>query len=105
MPPEHWQQIEDIFHGALEREPALRQDFLEKACGGDEVLRRQVEALLQQDGHDGELLSQPIEKVADEVLAGGPSELRFEAGSRAGPYRIRERLGAGGVGQGYRGHV
>src|SRR5260370_19957785 len=102
MAPERWRQIEDIFNAVLEREPGVRPAFLEDACRGDEVLRPEVEALLQQDGHDGELLSQPIEKVADEVLAGGASELRFESGSRAGPYRIGERLGGGRMGEVYR---
>ncbi|HMC60877.1 MAG TPA: protein kinase, partial [Candidatus Solibacter sp.] len=106
MPPETWRQIEDIFHAALERESAVRPAFLERACGGDEALRRQVEALLDRDAHVGELLSQPIEKVADEVLAGGPSELRsasgFVGGGMAGPYRIGERLGAGGMGEVFR---
>ena len=77
MAPERWRQIEDIFNAALEREPPERPAFLENACSGDEALRRRVEALLQQDGQDGELLSQPIEKVVDEVLAGGSSEEAF----------------------------
>ena len=66
MAPERWRQIEDIFNAALEREPPERPAFLENACSGDEALRRRVEALLHQDGQDGELLSQPIEKVVDE---------------------------------------
>jgi hypothetical protein len=31
MPPERWRQIEDIFHAALEREPAARPAFVESA--------------------------------------------------------------------------
>src|SRR5260370_30652899 len=101
MAPERWRQIEDIFNAVLEREPGVRPAFLENACRGDEALRRQGEALLQQDAQDGELLSQPIEKVADEVLADGPVELRWASGSMAGPYRIGERLGSRGLGEVY----
>jgi hypothetical protein len=46
MPPDRWRQIEDIFHAALERESGVRQAFLDDACGGDEALRRRVEASL-----------------------------------------------------------
>jgi serine/threonine-protein kinase len=77
MPPERWRQIEDLFHAALEREAEARPACLDGACRGDAELRRKVEALLQQDAQSDELLSQPIEKVAGEVLAGDPVDIDF----------------------------
>ena len=46
MEPERWQEIERLYHLALEHEESRRAEFLEQACGGDEALRREVESLL-----------------------------------------------------------
>ena len=43
MKPE--QQLDKLFHSALEREPQERAEFLDDACAGDETLRKRVEAL------------------------------------------------------------
>jgi eukaryotic-like serine/threonine-protein kinase len=42
MTPERWQQIEKLFHAALELKAREREAFLEEACGNDESLRREV---------------------------------------------------------------
>ena len=39
MTPERMQQVEDLYHAALECERELRATFLKEACGGDEALR------------------------------------------------------------------
>ena len=49
MNPERWQQIERLYHSALEREPDHRDSFLAAACGDDDDLRREVESLLAQN--------------------------------------------------------
>lgn len=36
MTPERWQQIEAVYHDALEREPQLRSAYVEAICAGDE---------------------------------------------------------------------
>ena len=41
-----WQQIEKLYHSALEHEPRQREAFLRQACAGDEALFREVESLL-----------------------------------------------------------
>jgi hypothetical protein len=45
-----WQQVETLYHAALERSPLARAAFPEEACAGDEELRREVEELLGYDG-------------------------------------------------------
>ena len=48
MTPERWQQIERLYHEALTRDASERGAFLASTCGGDEMLRREVESLLAQ---------------------------------------------------------
>jgi len=40
MKPEHWQQLDKLFHSVLERQPENRAAFLEEACSGDELLQQ-----------------------------------------------------------------
>ena len=49
MNPAWFQTIEEIFRAALNQEPDQSDDFLEKACDGDELLCREVEALRGSD--------------------------------------------------------
>ena len=46
MTPERWRQIEELYQAARARDPAARPAFLERACGPDAELRREVESLL-----------------------------------------------------------
>jgi WD40 repeat protein len=51
----------DVFIAALQLESrAQRQVYLEDACGGDEALRRRVEALLQTHARAGNFLQEPV---------------------------------------------
>ena len=49
MNPEHWQQVEKIYHAARQRNPQERSVFLDGACRDDSDLRRKVESLLAGD--------------------------------------------------------
>jgi len=55
MTPERWQQIEKLYHAALEHKPSQRSGFLDQACQGDEGLRREVDSLLDLEGEGHEL--------------------------------------------------
>jgi hypothetical protein len=59
MRPERWQQLDQLFHSALEREPSERSAFLDEACGGDESLHKQVEALLAANKEAGSFIERP----------------------------------------------
>lgn len=44
--PTPWQKISQLYHDALARDGSERVAFLDKACGGDAALRKQVDSLL-----------------------------------------------------------
>jgi hypothetical protein len=47
MTPEQWKRVEEIYYAALDRAEGERSAFLDKACGSDTALRKQIETLLQ----------------------------------------------------------
>jgi hypothetical protein len=69
MKKDLWQRAEELFHTALERSPEARRAFLDRACGEDTELRRQVETLLLQDEQAGSFLEKPA--LADATVMPG----------------------------------
>jgi serine/threonine protein kinase len=96
---ERWQRIKAIFDSAQACAPAERASFLEKTCGDDESLRREVESLLAADASNEDFLSAPAYEFAVGMLAEGEAE--FAAGQQIGRYTILSVLGSGGMGEVY----
>lgn len=47
MEPERWQDVERIYHAALQCKESQRTAFVMEACAADQTLRAEVESLLQ----------------------------------------------------------
>src|SRR5262245_46399308 len=107
MESDRWASIERLYHAALEREPAEREAFLDEACAGDEMLRRQVAALLACDGQSPGFIESPALEVAARALAANPSlleeaeTLAIKLPPQIGAYQILAPLGRGGMGEVY----
>jgi len=99
MKAERYQQIEQLFHAALERKPEERAAFIEQVCGEDEALLREVESLLPYDDRARSFIETPPNNVAAAILAAEPQQSMV--GHNLGHYRILSRLGAGGMGEVY----
>jgi eukaryotic-like serine/threonine-protein kinase len=111
---DRWQQIEGLYHSALEVEASQRAAFLERACGGDEPLRREVSSLLAQSAEGDSFLEAPAMEMAAKALAMSvgaetePSGAHLSGATSShslptaiGRYRIVRLLGQGGMGAVY----
>ena len=108
MELDRWEQIERLYHAALEREPGARESFLDEACADDEALRREVAGLLACDVPGDSFIQSPAIEIAARAIA---AETHIEAsskpmmshiaGSQIGAYQLLEPLGRGGMGEVY----
>jgi serine/threonine protein kinase len=95
---ERWQQVEEIFHEALQRDPAERETYLRQACRDDSGLRREVASLLAH--HSADRQSESWAAAAAAQLVKSPASL--QPGQSLGPYRIESFIAAGGMGEVHR---
>jgi serine/threonine protein kinase len=99
MTPAQLQTIEEIFYAALGQEPAQVARFLDSACGGDELLRRKVEALLASRQRASSFIETSAVGIATRIIENDQADLLV--GQTFGHYKISKRIGTGGMGEVY----
>jgi serine/threonine-protein kinase len=87
-----WNKAKQIVAEALEMATDRRTEFVVRACGTDEALRREVEQLLAADDEAARFLEEPtfVDPLAPPPVEG--------PGTVIGPYKILQELGEGGFG-------
>jgi hypothetical protein len=98
MTPEQQKRAEEVFVQALEQAPEERAGFVAAACGSDEVVRNEVESLLEHDTRAGDdFLASPA--VAFRLPTDdSPDWAQALVGKKIGRYTVTRLLDRGGMG-------
>ncbi len=100
-PSGRWLRVQNVFIAAVECDTASRIALLDRECGQDVALRRDVESLL--GGHHSDGL---VDQLADRVTASALCRERLDAtdwkGRTVAQYTVLDAIGAGAMGLVYR---
>jgi serine/threonine protein kinase/TolB-like protein/Tfp pilus assembly protein PilF len=102
MDPEHWRRIEQLYHSVLRAEPEERSRLLDRLCNGsgDSDLRQEVESLLGYHTEAKNFMETPAFDLAAQEMSREQvgAETGLEPGTVVSHFRVKGRLGAGGMG-------
>src|SRR5690348_5941933 len=89
MSPSRWQQLEELFHAALQLPEEQRNSFIRRSCNHDRALEEELNSLLRH--HEDQLL---VTAEQESELA-SPELVR--PGTHIAHFRILRALGRGGM--------
>jgi serine/threonine protein kinase len=99
MTPERLQQIETIYNDALPLHAGARVSFLDRVCGDDGELRREIESLLALEHKaEGYMETSAFQQAALAIAQEGADVFQ---GRMLGRYQLLSLVGQGGMGQVY----
>ncbi len=105
MDRERWQRIEALYNSALDVAAGERADFLHRACGDDDPLRREIVSLLAAHDQAGSFIAgNAVEDQADRIAAAPFAEqptahFPTQIGRSINQYKIISAIGKGGMGE------
>ncbi|HZH33870.1 MAG TPA: protein kinase [Pyrinomonadaceae bacterium] len=99
MNPARWQQLETIYHAALDQPPDTRLAFLREKCAGDADLYSELESLISSQDQFDSFLEDSGFDLALRVLARPAPVLEID--QQFGNYKIIGTVGRGGMGEVY----
>lgn len=95
MTPEFWKKVKQVLADAAAAGPGERLRVIERECGGDADLRREVESLLEFE--DGVLPDEPVGHLDEDTVDHSHAYI----GKQIGKYTIVDVIAAGGMGTVY----
>ena len=96
MKADLWQDLEDLFHAAVELKDGDRAKFVNESCQHDPTLRRELELMLAHHDQAEDFIESPAYVVEAESILNGPVDSL--TGRSFGQYQIDRMLGQGGMG-------
>jgi serine/threonine protein kinase len=91
-------QVKSLFLTASETPAGERAAYLDKATGGNAILRARVEALLNAHDDPASFLKEPLAEFGATIDFSDNPPMVEKSGMIIGPYKLLQQIGEGGMG-------